>query len=75
MAKSDVTPEEALVLLPKVQAKLVNAQKTVKLQRCQIKRLRDKLENMQQVINKLNSKQYLSDTGSSVLQVNYYNTM
>lgn len=65
----DITAQEALILLPKVQAKLKESQKTIKLQRGQIKRLRDKLENMQQIINKLNSKHFLSDTGSSVLQV------
>lgn len=69
VANKEIAPEEAFILLPKVQAKLASSQKTVKLQRGQIKRLRDKLENMQQMINKLNSKRFLSDTGNSVLQV------
>lgn len=69
VVNKEITPEEAFILLPKVEAKLASSQKTFKLQRGQIKRLRDKLENMQQMINKLNSKRFLSDTGNSVLQV------
>ncbi|XP_055617675.1 uncharacterized protein LOC129763003 [Toxorhynchites rutilus septentrionalis] len=64
----EITPEEAIIILPKVQSKLLQSRRAIKLLRNENKRMRNKLNSMQEHLNNIASKSFLSDESNFASQ-------
>ncbi|XP_058820802.1 uncharacterized protein LOC131682996 [Topomyia yanbarensis] len=62
--KDGLTPDEALVALPKLKAQLSQSQKKLKLLRGKNKRLLDRMSSMQDIIKTLQAEKKVSDATS-----------
>ncbi|XP_058811532.1 uncharacterized protein LOC131676450 [Topomyia yanbarensis] len=69
--KDDLTPEEALVAVPKLKAQLSRTRSNLRKLRSQNKLLRDRLSSMQSLVDNLHSRKMISDVASSLISQNY----
>lgn len=64
------TSEEWSAAVPKIKSQLARNQSTIKRLRARCRRLTNKVASMEQLMNKLRSKQLIDDWENSPLQVN-----